>query len=69
MINRLNAEWIKIAAMPDTMEKMKNAGFVTLTSGPEQFADLLKTESVRWAKAIKEANVSIDWPLIDLEYC
>lgn len=42
--------------MPDTMEKMKNAGFVTLTSNPEQFADLLKTEIVRWAKIIKEAS-------------
>ena len=29
IVNRLNAEWIKIAAMPDTKEKMQNAGFET----------------------------------------
>jgi tripartite-type tricarboxylate transporter receptor subunit TctC len=60
VINRLNSEWLKIATMPDTLERMKNAGFVTLKSSPEQFAELLKTETVRWAKVIKEANMSID---------
>ena len=35
IINRLNAEWIKIAAMPDTKEKMQNAGFEPMSSTPE----------------------------------
>jgi tripartite-type tricarboxylate transporter receptor subunit TctC len=60
IINRLNAEWIKIAAMPDTVEKMQNAGFDTMSSTPEEFAELIKTEVARWAKVIKEANVRID---------
>ena len=61
IVNRLNAEWIKIAAMPDTMEKMQNAGFEPLSSTPEQFAEFIKAEIVRWAKVIKEANIaSID---------
>jgi tripartite-type tricarboxylate transporter receptor subunit TctC len=46
--------------MPDTREKMKNAGFGMLASSLDQFADLLKTEIVRWAKVIKEAKMSID---------
>ena len=57
IVNRLNAEWIKIAAMPDTKEKMQNAGFEPLSSTPEQFSEFLKTEIVRWAKVIKEANI------------
>jgi tripartite-type tricarboxylate transporter receptor subunit TctC len=60
IINRLNAEWVKIAAMPDTVEKMRNAGFDTMSSTPEQFAELIKMEIARWAKVIKEANVRID---------
>jgi len=60
IINRLNAEWIRIAAMPDTLEKMQNAGVETLSGTPEQFAELIKAEIARWAKVIKEANVSIE---------
>jgi tripartite-type tricarboxylate transporter receptor subunit TctC len=60
IINRLNAEWIKSAAMPDTVEKMRNAGFDTMSSTPEQFAELIKTELARWAKVVKEANLKIE---------
>jgi tripartite-type tricarboxylate transporter receptor subunit TctC len=60
IINRLNAEWLKIAAMPDTKAKMESAGVEPLSSTPEQFADFIKTETVRWSKVIKEANLSVD---------
>ncbi len=60
IINRLHAEWIRIAALPDTLEKMQNAGVETLSGTPEQFAELIKAEIARWAKVIKEANVSIE---------
>jgi tripartite-type tricarboxylate transporter receptor subunit TctC len=60
IITRLNAEWIKIAAMPDIREKMQSAGFEPMTSTPENFAEFVKTEIVRWGKVIKDANISID---------
>jgi tripartite-type tricarboxylate transporter receptor subunit TctC len=60
IVNRLNAEWVKIAAMPDTREKMQNAGVEPLSSAPAQFADFIKAETVRWSKVIKEANISVD---------
>lgn len=60
IVNRLNAEWIKIAAMPDTKAKMDSAGVEPLSSTPEQFADFIKTETVRWSKVIREANISVD---------
>jgi tripartite-type tricarboxylate transporter receptor subunit TctC len=60
IVNRLNAEWIKIAAMPDTIDKMQNAGVEPLSSTSEQFADFIKAETVRWSKVIKEANLSVD---------
>ena len=58
-INRLNATWVKTAALPDTVEKMRNAGFDPLTSTPEQFTEFIKTETVRWAKVIKDANIPV----------
>jgi len=61
IINQLNAEWIKIAAMPDTVEKMQNAGGAEpLSDTPEHFSEFIKTETDRWAKVIKGANLKIN---------
>jgi tripartite-type tricarboxylate transporter receptor subunit TctC len=58
IIARLNAEWVKIAAMPDTSEKAQKFGFDSTSSTPEQFTQFIKTETVRWTKVIKDANIS-----------
>ena len=60
IVTRLNGELVKIIAMPDTKEKMQNAGFEPLSSTPEKFAEFIKTEIVRWGKVIKDANISIE---------
>ncbi len=60
IINRWNAEWLKIVAMPDTRDKMQKVGFEPLSSTPEQFAEFIKKETVRYGKVIKEANLSIE---------
>ena len=60
IIARLNAEWVKIAAMPDVQEKMQSTGFQPMSGTPEQFAEFIKTEIVRWGKVIKEANISVE---------
>jgi tripartite-type tricarboxylate transporter receptor subunit TctC len=39
IVTRLNTEWVKIAAMPDTTEKMQSAGVEPLSGTPEQFAE------------------------------
>ena len=60
IINKLNAEWLKIEAMPDTKERMRGAGYEPMTSTPEQYGEFIKTEIVRWAKVIRDANVKIE---------
>ena len=61
IVNRLNAEWVKIAAMPDTVEKIQKAGADPMSSTPEKFSEFIKAEIVRWTTVIKEANItSID---------
>ena len=60
IINRLNADWIKIAALADTRERMSAAGYEPMTSTPEQYGEFIKTEMVRWAQVIKDANVKIE---------
>jgi tripartite-type tricarboxylate transporter receptor subunit TctC len=57
LIRRLNHEWVKIAAMDDTRDKMQKAGFEPVAGPPEQFAKFIKAETARWAMVIKEANI------------
>ena len=56
-VNRINAELQRIIAMPDVVEKMRGAGVEPFISTPERFADYMKSEVVRWAKVIKDANI------------
>ena len=60
IVGRLNGEWVKIAAMADARDRMQGAGFEPMSSTPEQFAEFIKTETVRWAKVIKDANVKVE---------
>jgi tripartite-type tricarboxylate transporter receptor subunit TctC len=57
IVNRLNEEWIKIAAIPDTIKKIQNAGLEPLSGTPDQFSEFLKAEITRWGKVVKEAKI------------
>ena len=57
VIARLNAAWVKTAGLPETIEKMKNAGFEPLSGTPEQLGEFISAETARWAKVIKDANI------------
>ncbi len=62
IINRLNAEVIKIAAMPDTKEQIRKAGLDPHPgTTPEQFGEFIKADIGRWGKVIKESNL----PMLD----
>ena len=56
-INRLNAEWLKVVALPDTKEKLQNAGVEPLSDTPDHFAEFIRADIARWAKVVKEANI------------
>jgi len=57
IINRVNTEWNKIAKMPDIVDKLRIAGFDTLSGTPEKFEEFLKKEVALWGKVIKEAGI------------
>ena len=59
IINRLNAEWTMSAKTPQTIDMMNKVGLEPLTSTPEEYAKFFKAEIVRWAKVIKDANLSL----------
>jgi tripartite-type tricarboxylate transporter receptor subunit TctC len=59
IVNRLNAEWTHSAKTPQTIDMMNKVGLEPLTSTPEEYAAFFKAEIVRWAKVIKDANLSL----------
>ena len=61
IVKRFNSEWVRIAAMPDTIEKIRNSGVEPISDTPEECSAFLKAEIARWTKVIKEANI----PLVD----
>ena len=60
VINQLNSELHKALASPDLKERLAAAGIETLTSTPEHFASFIKSETVRYAKVIKDAGIKIE---------
>ncbi|HWM31463.1 MAG TPA: tripartite tricarboxylate transporter substrate binding protein [Methyloceanibacter sp.] len=60
VIDRLNAEFVKVTADPAIRQKLSESGFELQTSTPEQFAAYMKAEIAKWAKVIRESNITLD---------
>ena len=60
IIARLNAELVKIVRTPDFLASLKTEGAEVVASTPAYFGDHIKQETARWAKVIKEANISVN---------
>jgi len=57
LINRLNAEIVKALASPDLRDKLAASGIESRTSTPEQFADFIRSEAVRYGRVIRDAGI------------
>jgi tripartite-type tricarboxylate transporter receptor subunit TctC len=60
IVMRLNGEIHKVLGAPEVREKLDTQGFQVRLSTPQQFAELIRSESAKWAKIVKEANIRID---------
>ena len=60
IVVKLSAEIAKILAMSDVRERLISQGAEPFISSSEQFAAMIKTESAKYAKVIKAANIKID---------
>ena len=60
IIERLNTEIVKALAAPDVRQKLLEMGLVANTNTPEQFASYIQSETVKWAKVVKDANIKMD---------
>jgi tripartite-type tricarboxylate transporter receptor subunit TctC len=60
IVGRLNTELGKIMTAPASRDRIIGAGFDTMTSTSEQFADFIKAETVRWGKVIKDSGAKAE---------
>ena len=53
IVTRLNAEIVKVLALPDVRNQFAIQGIETFGGTPERFADYIRDEIAKWAKAIR----------------
>jgi tripartite-type tricarboxylate transporter receptor subunit TctC len=60
IIARLHSEIVKILRMPDISERLSAQGSDPVGSSPDEFGAFMKSETAKWARVIKEANIRAD---------
>jgi tripartite-type tricarboxylate transporter receptor subunit TctC len=57
---RINAEALKVMAMPDVKEKLAGLGLDINTGTPDALMTLMQAETVKWAKVVKESGAKAE---------
>jgi tripartite-type tricarboxylate transporter receptor subunit TctC len=57
LIARLYADVSKVLAQADVRGKLQSMGADVVGSGPDAFAALMRTETAKWARVVKEAHI------------
>ncbi len=57
---KLNAELVRIHALPDLKERYAALGVEATSTTSAQFADYIKSEAIRFARVLKEAGAKAD---------
>ena len=60
IVDKINAETIRILKLPDVVEKLSIAGCEIQTGTPKQWGDFVKSEIAKWSKVVKEAGVKVE---------
>ena len=60
ILDKLNAEMVKIIHEPDVKEKLGTLAFTPVGDSRAQFATYMKSEIAKWGKAVKESGARAD---------
>jgi tripartite-type tricarboxylate transporter receptor subunit TctC len=60
VVHKLNAEALKILAMPEVRERFLAQGVEPVGSTPEQFGEHIRSQMAKWAKVVEDAGVKAE---------
>lgn len=60
IIAKLNAEILRVLAVPDVRQRLAAEGAEPMGDTPERFAEQIKRDLARWTRVAKEAKVKVD---------
>ncbi|HEX6004646.1 MAG TPA: tripartite tricarboxylate transporter substrate binding protein [Burkholderiales bacterium] len=60
IVTKIQADLVKVVALPDVRARMASLGMEVAGSTPEELGALVKSDITKWGKVIKEAGVRID---------
>jgi tripartite-type tricarboxylate transporter receptor subunit TctC len=56
-VQKLNAECLRILAMPDVRERFLSQGVEPRGSTPAEFAEHIRSQMAKWSKVVRDAGV------------
>jgi len=60
IVGRLNREIVAILHLPDVVERFSSQGAEALGSTPEEFAAYIKSETLKWAKVVRDSGAKAE---------
>ncbi len=60
IVDKVNADLVRALAAQNVKTRLGELGVETISSTPEQFGAFMASETARWGKLIKEANLKLD---------
>jgi len=60
IVNKLNAEVVRILAMPEVRDYLSSQGAIPGKGTPEDLAAFTQSEIAKWAKVIRDGNIKAD---------
>ena len=60
IVARLHHEAVRIVSHPDMREKFRLIGLDVVGDAPDAFAEIIRSDTLKWAKVIKEAGIKAE---------
>jgi tripartite-type tricarboxylate transporter receptor subunit TctC len=60
IVDLWHREVVRIAALPDIKARLASMGLDPIANSPQEFSAYIKADIAKWAKIVKDANISID---------
>jgi tripartite-type tricarboxylate transporter receptor subunit TctC len=60
IIDKLHHEAVRIVSQPDMREKFALIGLDVVSDAPDAFAAIIRSDTLKWAKVIKDAGIKLE---------